>query len=153
MPTSYLIRHAKAGDREDWQGDDRLRPLTKSGRKQAEALVEILEDHPIDRILSSGYLRCVQTVEPLATARKLPVETVKQLEEGAGGESVVRLVERFKGKNVALCTHGDVVEEFLEIVIEHGLLSRARASNEKGGTWVLQDRNGTITGATYLAAP
>lgn len=151
--TSYLIRHAKAGDREDWQGDDRLRPLTRSGRKQAEALVEILRDHPIDKILSSGYLRCVQTVDPLAAARKLPVETTKDLEEGAGGESVIRLVERFQGRNVALCTHGDVVEEFLEILIDRGLLSRARASNEKGGTWILEDKNGTIVGATYLAAP
>jgi 8-oxo-dGTP diphosphatase len=153
MPTSYLIRHAKAGDREDWQGDDRLRPLTRSGRKQAEALVEILNDYPIEEILSSGYLRCVQTVEPLATARQRPIETTGELEEGAGGESVVRLVERLKGKSVALCTHGDVVEEFLEMLIERGLLTRARASNEKGGTWVLQENNGTVTGATYLPAP
>jgi phosphohistidine phosphatase SixA len=153
MPSSYLIRHAKAGDREDWQGDDRLRPLTRSGRKQAEALVDILEDHPIEQILSSGYLRCVQTVEPLATARQRPIETTRELEEGAGGESIVRLVERLKGKSVALCTHGDVVEEFLEMLIERGLLTRARASNEKGGTWVLQEKNGTITDATYLAAP
>ena len=151
--TAYLIRHAKAGSREDWKGDDRLRPLTASGRKQAQALVEILKDRPIDRILSSGYARCGQTVEPLAGARNLRVETTPELEEGAGGESVVRLVDRFKGRHVAFCTHGDVVEEFLELLMARGLLSRAHASNQKGGSWVLEERNGSITGAKYLAAP
>lgn len=148
-----LVRHAKAGDREQWQGDDRLRPLTKSGRQQAEALAELLKNEPIDRILSSPYVRCLQTVEPLAARRKLPIEPRKDLEEGAGGESVIRIVEDEKGQNVVLCTHGDVVEELLERLIEQGVVDRARAGNEKGGTWVLYDENGRITSARYLPAP
>jgi len=150
---AYVVRHAKAGDREDWQGDDRLRPLTKSGRQQAEALAELLKTEPIDRILSSPYVRCLQTVEPLAARRKLPIEPRKDLEEGAGGESVIRIVEEAKGQNVVLSTHGDVVEELLERLIEQGVVARARASNEKGGTWILYDENGRITSARYLPAP
>lgn len=149
----YVVRHAKAGDRSDWEGDDRLRPLTRSGEKQAEALAAMLGSEPIDRILSSGNVRCVQTVEPLATRRKLPVETIRELEEGAGGESVIRLVEQFKGRNVVLCTHGDVVEELLERLIAQGLVTRARANMEKGSTWVLDEKDGKITGAKYLPAP
>jgi broad specificity phosphatase PhoE len=150
---AYVVRHAKAGDREEWQGDDRLRPLTKSGRQQAEALAELLKNEPIDRILSSPYVRCLQTVEPLAARRKLPIEPRKDLEEGAGGESVIRIVEDAKGQNVVLCTHGDVVEELLERLIEQGVVARARASNEKGGTWILYDENGRVTSARYLPAP
>ena len=151
--TDYLIRHAKAGDREEWTGNDRRRPLTKSGQQQAQALVGLLSGKPIEKVLSSGYRRCVQTVEPLAQARRLTVEKARELEEGGGGESVVRLVAQYKGHQVAFCTHGDVVEEFLEILIERGLLTRARASNEKGGTWVLEEQDGQIRGATYLNAP
>ncbi len=150
---AYVVRHAKAGDREEWRGDDRLRPLTKSGRQQADALAGLLENEPIDRILSSPYVRCLQTIEPLAARRKLPIEPRKDLEEGAGGESVIRLMQQFKGDNVVLCTHGDVVEELLERLVEQGLIARARASNEKGGTWVLYDENGRITSAKYLRAP
>src|SRR5260370_2918778 len=153
MGAAYVVRHAKAGDRSDWMGDDRLRPLTKSGAGQAEALADLLATDPIDQILSSGYLRCLQTVEPLATRRKLPVEPVKDLEEGAGGESVIRLVEKFKGRNIVLCTHGDVVEELLEHLIAQGLVQRARAKMEKGSTWVLEEKDGKITGAKYLPAP
>jgi 8-oxo-dGTP diphosphatase len=150
---AYVVRHAKAGDRSDWTGDDRMRPLTKSGQRQAEGLVDLLDREPIDKILSSGYLRCIQTVEPLGTRRKLPVEPVKELEEGAGGESVLRLMQKFRGRNVVLCTHGDVVEELLERLIAQGLLQRARANMEKGSTWVLEEKDGKVSGAKYLPAP
>ena len=150
---AYVVRHAKAGDREAWQGDDRLRPLTKAGRRQAEALADLLRNEPIDRILSSPYVRCLQSVEPLAARRKLPIEPRKDLEEGAGGESVIRLVQEAREQNIVLCTHGDVVEELLESLIEQGLVARARASNQKGGTWVLYDESGKLTSARYLPAP
>ena len=95
----------------------------------------------------------MQTVEPLATARKLPVESRMDLEEGSGGESIVRLVQESKGRNVVACTHGDLVEELLEQLIQKGLLSRSEAKMEKGSTWVLEETAGKITGARYLAAP
>jgi phosphohistidine phosphatase SixA len=153
MGAVYVVRHAKAGDRAEWSGDDRLRPLTKSGLRQAEALANLLDREPIDKILSSGYLRCVQTVEPLGARRQLPVEPVKELEEGAGGESVLRLMQKFRGRNLVLCTHGDVVEELLERLVAQGLLQRARANMEKGSTWVLAEQDGKITGAKYLPPP
>ena len=153
MGVACVVRHAKAGDRGEWTGDDRIRPLTKSGQRQAEGLANLLDREPIDKILSSGYLRCVQTVEPIGARRQLPVEPVKELEEGAGGESVVRLVQKFRGRNIVLCTHGDVMEELLEGLIAQGLLQRARTTMEKGSTWVLQEKDGTITGAKYLPAP
>ena len=153
MGVAYLVRHAKAGDRSDWSGDDRLRPLTKSGQRQAEALADMLDGEPIDRILSSGYLRCLQTVEPLGARRTLSVEPIKDLEEGAGGESVLRLIQKYRGRNVVLCTHGDVMEELLEGLIAQGLVQRARAHMEKGSTWVLEEQDGKVTGAKYLPAP
>src|SRR5256712_12035539 len=153
MGAAYVVRHAKAGDRAEWRGDDRMRPLTKSGQRQAEALAQMLEGEPIDKILSSAYLRCRQTLEPLGTRRKLPVEPVKELEEGAGGVSVLRLVQKFRGRNIVLCTHGDVVEELLERLIAQGLVQRARANMEKGSTWVLEEQDGKVTAAKYLPAP
>src|SRR3989442_15353907 len=153
MGVAYVVRHAKAGDRSDWSGDDRMRPLTKSGQRQAEALADTLEGKTIDRILSSGYLRCVQTVEPLGTRRRLPVEPIRELEEGAGGESVLQLVHKFRGRNVVLCTHGDVMEELLEGLIAQGLVQRARANMEKESTWVLEEKDGKVTAPKYLPAP
>ena len=149
----YVVRHAKAGDRADWEGDDRLRPLSKPGRRQAEELAAWLKKEPIDAVLSSPYVRCVQTLDPLAAQRKLPIEPRTDLEEGSGGESILRLAQEFKGRNTVLCTHGDLVEELLEYLIAQGLVSRAHARLEKGSTWILNAKNGRITGATYQPAP
>ena len=82
LTRSYLVRHGEAGDRHAWHDPDELRPLTEEGWRQAKALVDLLADAEIDRLLSSPYVRCVQTLEPLAEARGLPVETTPVLAEG-----------------------------------------------------------------------
>jgi 8-oxo-(d)GTP phosphatase len=51
--TIYLIRHAKAGDRDTWLDDDRLRPLSGRGHRQARLLVDLLADATFDRVLPS----------------------------------------------------------------------------------------------------
>jgi 8-oxo-dGTP diphosphatase len=144
-----LIRHAKAGDRERWQGDDRLRPLTPSGRRQAEALVEQLAEYPIGRILSSPYVRCVQTVEPLAAARGLPVEETGDITEGAGTGPLRRLLGEVG--DAALCTHGDVVQDFVEWLHHRGVAVDGGLA--KGSTWVLDVVHGEVVAARYLPPP
>jgi phosphohistidine phosphatase SixA len=75
----YLVRHAHAGDKRAWTGPDRLRPLSGSGRREAHGLLVQLRPYPVVRILSSPAVRCVQTVEPLAQRRGLPVERAEVL--------------------------------------------------------------------------
>ena len=121
--TSVLVRHASAGDRHDWVGDDRLRPLDARGRRQAAALVARLGSIDVRRVVSSPYVRCVETVEPLAAALGLAVESDHRLSEGAGRAALELLSE----DGVVACTHGDVVEE----VLGQGL--------KKGAAVVLRD--------------
>ena len=106
----YLVRHAKAGNRLRWTQPDELRPLTKSGLWQAEALVTLLADQPFSRLLSSPHVRCVQTLEPLAKARDLPLETTELLAEGASTGAVLELMlSMADGGPSAFSTHGDVM--------------------------------------------
>ena len=81
--TIFLVRHAHAGSRSRWTGDDALRPLSTRGHEQANGLVGVIGDAPIGHILSSPYVRCMETVVPLAAARGLAVEPVDALAEGA----------------------------------------------------------------------
>jgi phosphohistidine phosphatase SixA len=134
-----LVRHADAGDRSSWVGDDSKRPLDETGRRQAERLVGQLEPHQISRVFSSPYLRCTQTVEPLALARRLPIEHRRELVEGASREDLLALLqEAGKGDSVVLCTHGDVVE---------AVLGR---ESEKGSTWLLERRGDDLAPVEYL---
>src|SRR5918996_1510427 len=105
-----LVRHASAGDRSAWEGDDRLRPLDERGRRQAAGLVEALDGHRIERIVSSPYLRCVDTVEPLAAARGLPVEHSDELGEERQGSDAAPALRALAGEPVVVCTHGGVPE-------------------------------------------
>ena len=101
-----LIRHASAGDRHLWEGDDRRRPLDPRGVTQAEDLVALLERFQIDAIYSSPALRCVQTVEPLAAARQLALAAREELEERAQYEGGSEFVRALAGRDVAVCGHG-----------------------------------------------
>ena len=63
MTTVWLVRHAKAKNRLEWEAPDELRPLTRRGRREADAIAARLaaEDPAPERLVSSPFLRCVQT--------------------------------------------------------------------------------------------
>jgi broad specificity phosphatase PhoE len=147
--TVYLVRHAKAGSRKAWTGDDELRPLSKRGRAQARALAKRLAVDGITRVFSSPYVRCRQTVEPLAERSDVPVELSEALREGASLADSLRLVEKVAGDDAVLCTHGDVLGNLLMHFAELGVdLQTDRI--EKGSVWALQFGDGEVRGATYV---
>jgi 8-oxo-dGTP diphosphatase len=78
-----LVRHAWAGHSASWEGDDRLRPLDERGGRQAEALPAALARYRIERLISSPFLRCTQSFEPLAAALGLPIEERDELADDA----------------------------------------------------------------------
>ena len=101
-----VARHASAGDRAKWVGDDRKRPLDKRGRQRADELVAQLAPYPVEAILSSPARRCVETVEPLARARGLEIELRPELSEELQATEGVTLVRSLAGRDVVVCGHG-----------------------------------------------
>lgn len=151
-PPLYLVRHAKAGSRARWGGPDKLRPLSKKGRRQAEALVAQLEGRPIARLLTSPALRCVQTLEPLAAVLGLQLTASDALLEGSPFE-VVRpgFVEAESMGGVVLCSHGDILSLLLEWLSERGVRLDGPSSPTKGSIWILERAEGVIVTGHYLA--
>lgn len=148
----FLVRHAEAARRSNWNDDDRLRPLTAEGVRQAEMLASRLVSCGVHRILSSPYLRCLQTVEPLARRLGLPVEETGVLGEGGDWEEALRLLEENAGFNVVACSHGDVIPKVVEAVAGRGA-SVDTASTEKGSYWELVVEDGRVTAAFYHPPP
>jgi phosphohistidine phosphatase SixA len=124
-----LVRHARAGDRSRWRGDDRERPLDEVGIAQARGLVELLGTFTIEAILSSPYHRCLQTVEPLAAARDLVIEARDELGEEHQLTEGVELVQSLAGRDVVVCGHGG---------LESALVDPPRW--RKGETFVADER-------------
>lgn len=163
MPILF-VRHGNAGRRSSYKGDDRMRPLSKRGAAQARALVPLLAEHRPQRILSSPYVRCFETVQPTAEALGLPVESIEELAEGHG-EETLRLMERMVGEAAVLCTHGDVATAVL-VALTANAAEAAEATDatdatdagnnppprrlQKGEVWVIQSVGGRLTITAHL---
>lgn len=81
----YLIRHGatEANLRRPYvlQGRRRDLPLSEIGRRQAEAVRQVLQERPIDFIFSSPLRRAMETAQLLAQPHLKPVQTVPDLTE------------------------------------------------------------------------
>lgn len=147
-----LVRHAHARSRKEWSGDDRSRPLSAHGLKQADGLISIAAGFaPVMRVLSSPYLRCVQTVTPLAAARHLELELTKDLAEGQKISDAVKMVRSLAGTDVAVCTHGDVIAEILVTLADEDRVDLGPNPRQaKGSIWALEGRDRAFSSARYL---
>jgi len=100
MTTVFLVRHgltAQTG-RVLYGRTDGIE-LDHRGRAQAAALVERFEGVRITAVYSSPLERCVQTVEPLADARRLEIRTdasLIEMDAGSWTGRTLRQVRRAK---------------------------------------------------------
>jgi 8-oxo-dGTP diphosphatase len=160
VPTSVLlvVRHAKAGKRSDWDGDDRLRPLSASGQKQAQQIGELLPLYGPDRVVSAPHVRCHDTVAPLG----LPVAEEPLLSEPAYADdpdaTLARVRELAAQPGVTVvCSQGGVIPGVVAALARDALVPVAvdvdDVPSKKGSTWVLGLRDGALVSADYLEPP
>jgi 8-oxo-dGTP diphosphatase len=140
--TVYLVRHAVAVGRSDWDADDLVRPLTKKGHRQAQGIVDLIAGASagVGRIVSSPALRCVETVAPLAAKVGLAVEHAAELAEGADLDGAVALLRRLAADVVGdavACAHGDLIPEIVRRLGHEGMAWDGELRFAKGSTWVL----------------
>ena len=114
-----LVRHARAGVREEWEGDDKLRPLDDVGLAQAEELVRPLSRFDVDDIISADYVRCVDTVQPLADAVGLTIKEEELFSEQgypAHEDEAIHYLRKL-GESLTttvICSQGDVIPDLLQ---------------------------------------
>ncbi|MEA2581048.1 MAG: 8-oxo-(d)GTP phosphatase [Actinomycetota bacterium] len=145
----FLVRHGKAGSRSEWEEDDRLRPLSKAGREQAEAIARTLSDEGVTRIESSPYVRCVQTVRPLSLVLGVSVQPREELAEGEDVDGAWARVGGLR-EVTALCSHGDVIPAMIEEAEQEGAELPVTRECRKGSIWRLERQAGRVVAATYV---
>ena len=125
-----LVRHAWAGDSALWIGDDRARPLDEEGVKRAAELAELLSEKGVTRVLTSPYLRCVQTVAPLARALGLPLEYRHELGDDSTAAEALPLLRELRSEPAVVCVHGDLVEQLLGEELAKGEVAAVDVTGE-----------------------
>jgi 8-oxo-(d)GTP phosphatase len=139
--THLLLRHASAGDRHQWRGDDARRPLDDLGRTQADALADLIACFGPTRVVPSDAERCVQTIAPYASRAGIPIEREPLFSEDAyePRAATQRLASLlFSQQPAAVCSHRVVLPELLQRICERlGTPSPADAHLDKGAFWVV----------------
>lgn len=154
--TLIILRHTKALERGDWDDDDSLRTLSVVGLEQADFLVDHLRAFSIDEIYTSNYTRCVQTITPLASARKLVATQVPNLNEEvfeSDPERSVSFANALKQdeKNILICSHNPVIPTMLRGILNTKLKNRELIKLEPGDAWIVHRVRGEIVGLDYLS--
>ncbi len=153
MTRRLLVRHAHAGRRGTWPGDDLERELSARGREQADGLVAVLRRlrDDLGTVASSRAVRCVDTVAPLATDLGVEVETAPVLLEGADPAEALAWLLRPDAPDVA-CSHGDVIGGVVELLRDRGVAIPPMRW-PKAGTWVLDVDDGAVVAARLEPPP
>ena len=119
-----VVRHAKAKPRSSWSRAEGERPLAATGRRQAIAVSRLLQAWNPERVVSSPWDRCVQTISPYVNQRRAKLKLVDALTEhdaarrpGRTRSAVERVFD--KRRPVALCTHRPVLPLVFSVLGNH----------------------------------
>jgi 8-oxo-dGTP diphosphatase len=171
--TLLVVRHALAGRKSRFKGDDTKRPLDKTGRAQAEALVPQLLAFGASDLYAADRVRCHQTVQPLADELGVAVCNEPMLTEeayaenpkrgrrraaqivGPRDEPTRRKDTRSKPASVrtpVICTQGKVIPDLIDWWSDRDGVRPDKARNRKGSTWVLSLSAGRLVAADHIGS-
>lgn len=153
-----LLRHASAGERRLWEGEDRDRPLDEYGIEQSEVIVPLLSAYAPARLISSPTARCVDTVAVFGADQGLSVELDAGVsEDDYDPDAAEALLEELIAAPTSsvVCTHGPVLADLIERLSSRlGRPPTGAARVPKGGGWVVHtDCAGQVIELERIAAP
>jgi 8-oxo-dGTP diphosphatase len=148
----YLIRHAKAGKKSLWDGADTSRPLDDMGRLQSKALAGDLAAVTPTWLVSSPFLRCIQTLEELSALTGLPILTDERLAEDGDVTAIIRMLEQAPDGAV-LCSHGDMIPAVIRTLEGRGMQFTTVPDWRKASVWVLERDGELVTMAAAWPPP
>ena len=115
-----IVRHARARKRSAWKGGESTRPLTAGGQVQARGLIPLLAAYGVDRVISSPWRRCADTVAPYVEAIGRELEMHPEITEDAHRDKpkrvrqLVRAETKRRAPGVAICTHRPVLPTVMD---------------------------------------
>lgn len=106
VTTFVLVRHA-----EKESGNDPV--LTAEGKQRALNLQKILDKQKINAVLSTNFNRTKNTVQPLAEAKGITVQTYESLKQ----PQLEELISKNKGGVVLICGHSNTTPALANLLL------------------------------------
>ncbi len=153
--TVLVVRHGRAGSKKHWKADDLLRPLDERGAVSSQRLVDVANCFRPERVLAAEPVRCLQTVQPTASALKLPVEVEADLGKNGSGSNARKAVRAVRalvadGRPAMVCSQGEVIPDLIRGLAEGGEVRLRSLPARKGSVWALTFAHGRLIDADYL---
>lgn len=153
---TVLVRHANAGERKAFKGNDNLRPLDDLGGRQAQAIGAVVELFEPKRLWTATPLRCKQTLQPLADKLGLPIVNDSAFSEPATTDDVPakvkvaldRLTDLRRGTTAAVCSQGKMIPPLLAALENAKDVEPYKTA--KGSGWLLTWAGDRLLGLTRL---
>jgi 8-oxo-dGTP diphosphatase len=149
-----VVRHAEAGDRERFVGDDSLRPLSRQGRRQANALSRRLSESSLD-LITSPYLRCVETLSPTSSRLRRAMMLASWLVEGEPADEALYQLIELTGEigGLVACTHQDLMVGMFDVAVAAGAVASSPPIFEKAATAEFTIMGGKVVAVSFVAPP
>jgi 8-oxo-dGTP pyrophosphatase MutT (NUDIX family)/phosphohistidine phosphatase SixA len=158
LPVPYtmilLVRHAKAGSREQWHGDDEARPVDDVGRRQAQRLAEVLPWYRPGVIYSADKLRCIETVRPAAEELGLRIHVDSRWDEEEHADDPAQATEMLRdlaerGETAVVCSQGGLIPDTVALLADSDGIELPSTSAHKGAFWALAFSGRRLVAADY----
>ena len=154
-PTSVVVlaRHATAGKRTDWKRADQLRPLDRTGRREARAAASLAAAFGPEAVYSADLVRCRQTASEVAVAVGLPVTDLPELSDAAYRKQPTAAADVFrdlaaKHPSSYICSQGEAIPGLLR-----DLGVTKDVDTRKGDFWAVGMDGAEVLFADYYRRP
>ncbi len=153
-----MLRHAKALERTEWQGEDEDRPLQLVGQLQAKRMLSLYQVFGVAEIHTSDAVRCLDTVAQMAKALQLtPIITnaVSEYTFKKNKEKAIAYVKELikTNKQIILCSHNPVLPRMMEKLTKKIDFDYPDNKLLPGEAWVLFLRKKEVMQIDRIAAP
>jgi 8-oxo-dGTP diphosphatase len=161
LSTLLLVRHARAGQQDGFDGADADRPLDDRGQRQATRLVAELAPFLPSAVHSAPLARCRQTVGPLAKTRRLKIadeplltEAEYQHDPASARRRITELaLPDTDSGAVVVCSQGGVIPGVVKSLASRGGVPLPTAATPKGAYWLLSFDGKELVQADRYPAP
>ena len=135
-----IVRHAEKND------DGTKNPsLSAAGKLRAEKLNKMLNEFKIDKLFSTPYARTTETLQPIATSRKLEINNYSPSDKNFA----INLVHNEKGGTIVIAGHSNTCPSLVNSLI-NDTKYKDLDENDYGKIWIMTFKNEKLTDCILL---
>jgi len=133
--TIILVRHAEKADATSQDPD-----LSAEGKTRAEKLAKIVKRYKPGAIYSTDFKRTRDTAAPIASRRKLKIQTYDPKKPG----ELIDAIMKSKTKRFLIVGHSNTIPALANLLVKKDIFKQLQDA-EYGVIWVIRIKKGLVS--------